>query len=81
MKEEKQKEIPFEEAMKELETITNELERGDLSLDASLTKFEEGMRLSKQCNDILQRAEKKITILTEKNGEIQEENFAPMLEE
>ncbi|MFR2534329.1 MAG: exodeoxyribonuclease VII small subunit [Clostridia bacterium] len=73
--------MQFEEAMKQLENITNELERGDLDLDTSLVKFEEGMKLSKKCNEILQNAEKKITILTEKNGEIQEEKFNPLGEE
>ena len=35
----------------------------DLDLDTSVKKFEEGMELSKKCNEILQKAEKKITIL------------------
>ena len=39
--------------------------------------FEEGMELSKTCNAILQNAEKKITILLEKNGTLKEENFDP----
>ena len=38
-------------------------------------KFEEGMKLSKECNKILEDAEKRITILLEKDGEIEEENF------
>lgn len=71
----KVKESNFEEAMKELETIANDLEKGDLSLEESVTKFEEGMKLSKQCNDMLQNAEKKITILLQKDGKIEEEKF------
>lgn len=69
------KEVSFEEAMKELEQITIELENGNLTLDESVSKFEEGMKLSKKCNDIIEKAEKKITILLNKNGEIEEENF------
>ncbi len=69
------KELKFEEAMQELETIANELEKGDLSLEESVTKFEEGMKLSKQCNDIIEKAEKKITILLQKEGKLVEENF------
>lgn len=69
------KEVKFEDAMKELETIATELEKGDLSLEESVSKFEEGMKLSKQCNDIIEKAEKKITILLQKNGKIEEENF------
>lgn len=70
------KELNFEEAMKELETIANELEKGDLNLEESVTKFEEGMKLSKQCNDMIQNAEKKITILLQKDEKIEEENFS-----
>lgn len=69
------KELKFEEAMKELEIIANDLEKGDLSLEESVSKFEEGMKLSKQCSDIIEKAEKKITILLQKDGKIQEENF------
>ena len=69
--------MPFEEAMEKLETITTELEKGDLSLEESMKKFEKGMELSKICNEILQNAEKKITILLEENGEWKEENFQP----
>ena len=69
------KELKFEEAMQELEIIANDLEKGDLSLEESVTKFEEGMKLSKQCNDMIEKAEKKITILLQKDGKIEEENF------
>ena len=65
----------FEESMKNLENIVTELENGNLNLDESVKKFEEGMKIAKQCNTILENAEKKITILLEKDGEIKEENF------
>lgn len=68
-------EIKFEEAMQNLEKIANELEKGDLSLEESVAKFEEGMKLSKQCNEMISDAEKKITILLQKDGKIEEENF------
>ena len=54
------KEIKFEEGMEKLEQIANELEKGDLDLDESVKKFEEGMKISKQCSDMLQEAKKKI---------------------
>ena len=60
-------EINFEDAMEKLEKIADELESEDLSLDESVKKFEDGMELSKKCNEILQNAEKKITVLI--NGE------------
>ena len=65
----------FEESMKKLEGIVTELENGNLNLDESVKRFEEGMKIAKQCNTILEKAEKKITILLEKDGELKEENF------
>mgnify|MGYP000845026677 FL=1 len=65
----------FEDNMENLEKIVTELEKGDLNLDESISKFEEGIKISKQCNKILEDAEKKITILLEKDGEVKEENF------
>ena len=65
----------FEKNMSDLENIVTELEKGDLNLDESRSKFEEGIKISKQCNKILEDAEKKITILLEKDGEVKEENF------
>lgn len=67
MKEEKN----FEELMKELEEITNKLEKEDLSLDESVDLFEKGMKISKECNEKLEKAEKRITILI--NAETGEE--------
>ena len=65
----------FEEQMENLEKIVGELEKGDLNLDDSVEKFEEGIKISKECNKILQEAEKKITMLVNDNGETKEENF------
>ena len=65
----------FEEQMEELEKIVSELEKGDLNLDASVTKFEEGIKISKECNKTLEEAEKKTTMLVNKDGEIKEEEF------
>ena len=66
----------FEEMMQNLEVIAKDLESGDLSLDDSVKKFEEGMRISKECSKILEDAEKKITILTkDSEGNLKEENF------
>ena len=70
------KEIKFEDAMKELESIAGELEKGNLSLEESVSKFEEGMKISKKCSEIIEQAEKKITILLQKDGNIEEEDFS-----
>lgn len=66
----------FEEQILELEKIISELENGNLNLDDSVVKFEEGMKISKECNKMLENAEKKISILlNEEDGEIKEEDF------
>ena len=68
--------LNFEQAMAKLETITTELEKGELDLDASVSKFEEGMQLSKKCSELLENAEKRITILLKDGENIKEEKFA-----
>ena len=74
-KDRKMKDINFEESIEKLEKIVNELENGDLNLDDSIKKFEEGMKISKECNDYLENAEKKITVLINENGNVTEEDF------
>jgi exodeoxyribonuclease VII small subunit len=53
----------FEVAMKKLEKIVEDLESGDLPLEKSLKKFEEGMALSKFCSSKLEEIESKVTKL------------------
>ena len=53
----------FEKSIKELEKIVEALEKGEKSLDESIALFEEGIKLSKECNDYLDKAEKKISVL------------------
>lgn len=55
----------FEVKLNELETIVKNLESGNLNLDASIKKFEEGVTLYKNCQDLLAKAEKKVQVLTE----------------
>ncbi len=69
-------EIDFEKSMEKLEEIAKDLERDDLSLNDSVKKFEEGMKISQECKKVLDEAEKKITVLidnTEKDFEIDSE--------
>lgn len=63
----------FEKSINELEKIVEELEKGDKSLDESISLFEKGIKLSKECNDILEKAEKKVYVLI--HGE--KEEFTP----
>ena len=53
----------FEEMMQSLENIAKDVDSGNLTLDESVKKFEEGMGISKECSKILEDAEKKISIL------------------
>ena len=61
--------LSFEEALDKLETIVAELESGGLPLEQALEKFEVAMRLKKQCEDLLTKAEARIEELTEGDGE------------
>lgn len=68
--------MSFEDIMKSLESIANELESGKLNLDESVERFEEGIKLSKKCNEILDKAEKKISMLVSGNeNEVKEQDF------
>jgi len=58
----------FEQSMKNLERIVQELEAGDLPLEKAIKKFEEGIKLTKLCSEKLDKTEKKISILL-KNSE------------
>ena len=55
--------MTFEKAMKKLEEIVQELETGELTLEESLKKFQEGVKLSKFCSSKLDETEKKVTLL------------------
>lgn len=61
--------MQFEEAMQRLETLVNEMESGNLSLDQSMAKFQEATKLSKFCEEKLGEFEKKVEILVkDENG-------------
>ena len=71
-------EIKFEEALKKLEKIVEDLEKGDLSLDEALKKYQEGIELSRACSSKLESAKKKIDVLVKnKKGEFE---FKPLNE-
>ena len=54
---------PFEEALEKLSVLVEKMESGDLSLEESLKIFEEGIKLSKDCQNALTDAEKKVQAL------------------
>ena len=66
----KKTDINFEKALEELEGIVEDLESGDLSLENSLKSFEKGIKLARQCQEQLSKAELKVQKLIEENGEL-----------
>ena len=66
----------FESSLKKLEKIVSDLENGDLPLEESIKTFEEGVKLTKHCQNLLSKAELKIRKLVEsKDGSIDLEAF------
>lgn len=66
----------FEQSISELEEIVAKLETGDVTLDESLELFEQGIKLSKSCQKMLDTAEKKVSVLmANEDGEMVKENF------
>ncbi len=68
----------FEDALSQLESIVARLENGDLPLEESLKLFEEGIKLSRFCNQKLNEAQKKVEVLLKGNrGESEPQPFEP----
>lgn len=66
----------FEDSLKKLETIVDQLEKGDLSLEDSLKLFEQGVGLSATCNKELEEAEGKVQMLVkQRDGSVKAEPF------
>lgn len=58
----------FEKKLAELEQIVTELEKGNLTLEHSLQAYEQGIRLTRECQSALDVAQQRIHVLMEKNG-------------
>lgn len=69
--------MDFEKKLTRLEEIVNKMESGDLSLEDSLKMFEEGVKLSRECNQQLTQAEQKVKTLlsVDANGQAVTEDF------
>ncbi len=68
------KEIPFDEAMLQLENIVRQLEQGDVPLENAIELYQKGMELSKLCSDKLQSAEKQLVSFMDESKEEASEN-------
>ena len=71
----------YEEAVKRIDEITDILENGEVSLENSIELYKEGVELISFCGQVLENAEKQVTLLSEKDGLFVEENFEPSEEE
>ncbi|OYD09825.1 exodeoxyribonuclease VII small subunit [Paludifilum halophilum] len=61
--------LPFEEAMKKLEEVVEQLENGDVPLEEAIRLFEKGMKLSRVCGEKLEHMEQQVEMLVQENGE------------
>lgn len=64
------KSIDFEQALDQLEELVEDMENGDLTLEESLKAFEQGIKLTRECQTALSEAEQKVQMLIEENGEL-----------
>ncbi len=69
------KSYPFEESLTKLEGLVEKMESGDLTLEDSLKTFEEGIKLTRECQEALKQAEQKVNLLIEKNDQIESRAF------
>jgi len=67
--------LDFEQSLTDLQNLVERLESGELSLEDSLTAFEQGIRLTRDCQAALAQAEQKVQILLERDGELEEAPF------
>lgn len=67
--------LDFEQSLADLQSLVERLENGELSLEDSLAAFEQGIRLTRDCQSALAQAEQKVQILLERDGELEEAPF------
>lgn len=77
----KKTELDFEQSLKALETLVQQMEQGELTLQQSLEAFEEGVKLTRACQQQLETAEQRVQILVEKNGEVTATPLDPEVDE
>ena len=69
------KSYPFETSLDKLEKLVEKMEDGDLTLEESLKIFEEGVKLTRECQQALANAEQKVKLLIEESGEVTSTDF------
>ena len=72
MTKKKQTGFDFEQALEDLEALVSSMEAGELSLEDSLQAFEKGIKLTRKCQAALKRAEQKVQVLINEDGDTEE---------
>ncbi|MED6333483.1 MAG: exodeoxyribonuclease VII small subunit [Pseudomonadota bacterium] len=70
----------FEQALQDLEELVTAMEEGELTLEESLKAFETGVKLTRECQSALKKAEQKVQVLMNDNGDTQELEFKEELD-
>jgi exodeoxyribonuclease VII small subunit len=65
----------FEESLAELESLVERMESGEMSLEDSLKAFEQGIKYTRDCQNALTKAEQKVQLLLQKNGQMEAQPF------
>lgn len=68
----KEKEVKFEDKIKELEEIVNELESGEIDLDSSIEKYTRAMKLVSECDEKLKNIEEQVNKIVNENGNLED---------
>jgi len=71
------KSYPFEASLNRLEKLVEQMESGEQSLEESLKTFEEGIKLTRECQQALKNAEQKVALLIERASGVEEQPFEP----
>ncbi|MFQ3170252.1 MAG: exodeoxyribonuclease VII small subunit [Oleispira sp.] len=65
----------FEQSLAELESLVERMESGEMSLEDSLKAFEQGIKYTRDCQNALTKAEQKVQLLLQKNGQMEAQPF------
>ena len=72
----------FEQSLAELESLVERMESGEMSLEDSLKAFEQGIKYTRDCQNALTKAEQKVQLLLQKNGQMEAQSFnSPSIED
>jgi exodeoxyribonuclease VII small subunit len=77
----KKRSFDFEQTLADLEQLVNTMESGNMPLEESLKAFEQGVKLTRECQQALQEAEQKVTLLLQQGVGVELQPFTPNTDE